>query len=127
MMMRCHRVKVVLGVAALLLFAGCAGPQPLYNYENYSSSYYDNVKAPSEETALELQQSMEKAIEAAGESRSGRVPPGMYANLGYIYLKGGAPAKAIEMFNKEKETYPEATQFMDRMIQKVELAEGGSR
>lgn len=127
MMMRCHRVKVVLGVAALLLFAGCATQQPLYNYEDYSSSYYDNVKAPSDETALKLQQSMEKAIEAAGESRSGRVPPGMYANLGYIYLKGGASAKAIEMFNKEKETYPEATQFMDRMIQKVELAEGGSR
>lgn len=127
MMVRCHRVKAVLGVAALLLFAGCAGPTPLYNYEDYSSSYYDSVKTPGDETMLQLQQSMEKAIDAAGESRSGRVPPGMYANLGYIYLKGGASAKAIEMFNKEKETYPEATQFMDRMIQKVELAEGGSR
>jgi hypothetical protein len=127
MIVRCHRVKAVLGVAALLLFAGCAGPTPLYNYEDYSSSYYDSVKTPGDETMLQLQQSMEKAIDAAGESRSGRVPPGMYANLGYIYLKGGASARAIEMFNKEKETYPEATQFMDRMIQKVELAERGSR
>jgi len=125
--MRCHRVKMVLGVAALLLFAGCASQPPLYNYQDYSSSYYDNVKTPGEETALNLQQSMEKAIEAAGESRSGRVPPGMYANLGYIYLKGGASAKAIQMFNKEKETYPEATHFMDRVIQKVELAERGSK
>jgi hypothetical protein len=119
--------KAVMGVAALLFFAGCTTQPPLYNYEDYSSSYYDSVKQPGDEAALKLQQSMEQAIEAAGESRSGRVPPGMYANLGYIYLKGGASAKAIEMFNREKETYPEATQFMDRVIQKVELAEGGSK
>lgn len=126
-MLRSNMVKVVPGVAALLLFSACSAQPPLYNYEDYSSRYYVHVKEPSDETALNLQKSMEEAIEAAGESRSGRVPPGMYANLGYIYLKGGQSAKAIEMFNREKQAYPEATQFMDRVIQKAELAEGGSK
>lgn len=127
MIARCHLVKLVPGVAALLLFSACSTQAPLYNYEDYSNSYYVHVKEPSDETALNLQKSMENAIEAAGKSRSGRVPPGMYANLGYLYLKGGQSARAIEMFNREKETYPEATQFMDRVIQKAELADRGSK
>ena len=126
-MARPHGLKLLTCVAALLLLAGCAGQPPLYEYGDYSSSYYDNVRTPGDDTALSLQQSMEEAIEAAGESRSGRVPPGMYANLGYIYLKAGATARAIELFNKEKQTYPEAAQFMDRVIQKAELAEGRSK
>ena len=59
----------------------------------------------------------------AVNSRSARVAPGMYANLGYIYLKGGNTSKAIESFNKEKAIYPESAHFMDRMIKKIEVAE----
>ncbi|HUU73574.1 MAG TPA: DUF4810 domain-containing protein [Burkholderiales bacterium] len=126
-MVRCHWAKEIVAIAALLFFAGCTTQPSLYNYEDYSSSYYNSVKTPGDETKLKLQQSMEKAIETAGESRSGRVPPGMYANLGYLYLKQGESAKAIEMFNREKTVYPEATQFMDRVIQKAELVESDSK
>jgi len=126
-MVRCHWAKEIVAIAAPLFFAGCTTQPSLYNYEDYSSSYYNSVKTPGDETKLKLQQSMEKAIETAGESRSGRVPPGMYANLGYLYLKQGESAKAIEMFNREKTVYPEATQFMDRVIQKAELVESDSK
>ena len=74
-------------------------PKPLYNYGEYSESYYQSKK---ELTA----------------------DPGMYANHGYIYLKGGKTDKAVESFNKEKEIYPESAHFMDRMIKKIEVAEG---
>jgi len=97
---------------------------PLYNYIDYSESYYAYKKDMSTESLLTLQQSMEKAIEIAGQSSSGRVPPGMYANVGYIYLKSGKYQEAIVSFTKEKNIYPEAAHFMDRMIKKVELTEG---
>ncbi|QOY53481.1 DUF4810 domain-containing protein [Candidatus Sulfurimonas baltica] len=103
---------------------GCAQPKVLYNYGDYSDSYYANKKNMSDESTLKLQQSMEQAIEKAGESISGRVPPGMYANLGYMYLKSGNPNGAISNFKKEKSVYPESARFMDRMIKKVELVEG---
>ncbi|WP_324170873.1 DUF4810 domain-containing protein [Sulfurimonas sp.] len=106
------------------IISGCGQPKPLYTYGNYSSSYYESKKDVDTDTALELQKSIEYAIENANESRSGRVAPGMYANLGYIYLKGGKTDKAIENFNKEKSIYPESAHFMDRMIKKIELAEG---
>lgn len=118
---------ISLGILIILSFiiSGCSNqPKPLYTYGNYSESYYASKKDVSADTALELQKSIEFAIENAGESRSGRVAPGMYANLGYIYLKGGKTDKAIESFKKEKSIYPESAHFMDRMIKKIEVSEG---
>lgn len=114
-----------LAVPAIVLITGCASqPTQLYNYENYSDSYYDYKKNPSDESALEYQKAVELTIENAKESTSGRVPPGMYANLGYIYLKSGKSKEAIDNFTKEKALYPESAHFMDRMIKKVEAAQG---
>jgi hypothetical protein len=114
-------------IFSVSLLSGCVQPQPLYNYSDYNESYYHYKKDMSEESTLKLQKSIEEAIDKAGESRSGRVPPGMYANLGYIYLKGGNPKGAVLNFEKEKTTYPESAHFMDRIIAKVELAEGASK
>lgn len=120
--------KNMIGFAAsamiIFLMSGCAQPKPLYTYGNYSESYYNAKKNVGTESALELQKSIEYSIENTENSRSGRVAPGMYANLGYIYLKAGKTDKAIENFNKEKFIYPESAHFMDRMINKIEVTEG---
>ncbi|QOY55254.1 DUF4810 domain-containing protein [Candidatus Sulfurimonas marisnigri] len=119
------KIKVLFPIAVAFSIVGCVQqPQALYNYGDYSDSYYANKKNMSDESTLKLQQSMEQAIEKAGESISGRVPPGMYANLGYMYLKSGNPNGAISNFKKEKSVYPESARFMDRIIKKVELVEG---
>lgn len=118
-------IKVMVAIVVAFIASGCAPKtQPLYNYNDYSESYYAYKKDVSEESALKLQMSIEKAIEEVGESRSGRVPPGMYANLGYLYLKAGSSKEAIASFETEKSIYPESAHFMDRIIKKVELAEG---
>lgn len=115
-------------LSAILLMAGCASqPKALYMYGDYSSRYYMSKKEPTQQSALELQKSIEYAIENAGQSSSNRVAPGMYANLGYIYLKSGNNQKAIENFEKEKAAYPESTHFMNRMIQKIKVSEGANK
>lgn len=119
---------LLLSVSAVLLLSACSsGPKPLYNYGDYSEDYYAAKKNVSEESALKLQQSIEYAIENASESSSGRVAPGMYANLGYIYLKNGKNLEAILYFEKEKSIYPESAHFMDRMIKKVQVLQGDSK
>jgi hypothetical protein len=118
------RKRVLTLVFGVLIVSGCAQPKPLYNYNDYSDNYYTFKKDASEESTLNLQSSIELAIEEPEKSRSGRVPPGMYANLGYLYLKGGSPQQAVASFEKEKSIYPESAHFMDRMIKKVELVEG---
>lgn len=115
-------------VSALFLLTACSGqPKPLYNYENYSDSYYEAKKSMSDESTLALQKSIQMTLENASESSSGRVPPGMYANLGYIYLKNAKSKEAIENFEKEKLIYPESAHFMNRMIKKVQVAQGANK
>ena len=120
------RKKIVLSIIGIcLLFSGCANTsKPLYNYGNYNETYYAYKKNLNKESMVALQMSIEEAIKNAGESSSGRVPPGMYANLGYIYLKSGENSKAIANFEKEKQLYPEASHFMDRIIKKSKLSQG---
>lgn len=114
-----------LAATVTFLMSGCsASPKPLYNYGDYSQSYYGLKKEPSAQSALEYQKALEYCIENADDSSSGRVPPGMYANLGYLYLKAGQNDKAKENFIKEKTSYPEAIHFMNRMIQKIDALEG---
>lgn len=119
---------LLLSMSAVLLLSACSGgPKPLYNYGDYSEDYYGAKKNMSEESALKLQQSIEYSIENASESSSRRVAPGMYANLGYIYLKSGKNLEAISYFEKEKSLYPESAHFMDRMIKKVQVLQGDSK
>jgi hypothetical protein len=117
--------KTAAALALGLLMAGCTKqPSTLYNYGDYSQSYYAYKQDPDAKTLLAMQQAIQKAIADAGDSISKRVPPGMYANLGYIYLKQGNPKEAISNFELEKKLYPESAHFMDRMIEKVKMAEG---
>lgn len=115
-------MAALLGLA--LLAAGCTKQPTLYNYGAYSESYYVYKQDPDAKTLLAMQQAIEKAIADSGDSISRRVPPGMYANLGYIYLKQGNSKEAIHDFEMEKKLYPESAHFMDRMIKKVKMAEG---
>jgi len=120
---RAQFVKYAAFGLLVVFMSACSSHKELYNYGDYSENYYGVKKSPTPESELEYQKSIEEAIANASESRSGRVPPGMYANLGYFYLKGGNRAKAIENFTLEKSIYPEATFFMDKMINKVKAME----
>jgi hypothetical protein len=118
-------LQLTLFTFLLALVTGCSTHNTaLYNYADYSENYYAYKKNPSTESQLELQKAIELAIENAQDSQSGRVAPGLYANLGYIYLKEGKNKLALENFKKEKALYPESARFMDRMIKKVEMLEG---
>jgi len=114
-------------VSSLVLFAlfltACSQTKPLYYYGEYSEAYYASEKELSHESQLQLQQAIEEAIQNAPEGTSGRVAPGLYANLGYLNLKMGKNKKAIENFQQEKALYPESAKFMDRMILKIQKME----
>jgi len=120
--------SIISAISALLIAAaitGCAAkPQTLYNYGGYSHTYYQLKKENSPEQLVALQEEIVKLIQSKNNSTTGRVPPGIYANLGYIYLQQGDPNKAVENFKMEMEIYPESKQFMEIMINKVETAEG---
>ena len=49
-----------------------------------------------------------------------RVPPGTYAELGYLELQAGNESAAKDYFLKEKAIWPEAAGYMDRMIAAID-------
>ena len=63
--MKNNTIISLLAVTAIgFVMSGCgAQPKPLYTYGNYSESYYASKKDVGADTALELQKSIEYAIE----------------------------------------------------------------
>lgn len=114
-----------LSVMALLI-SGCSGKKPMYEYSNYSQSYYQLKQTGDAESTSNWKTSLEESIEKSN-ALAIRVPPGIYANLGYLYLKVNDIQKAISFFKAEKALYPESGVFMDNLIKKAELMKEGRK
>ena len=68
------------------------------------------------EVALSLH-SYEKIIAEQKESR-GVVPPGIYADYGYLLMENGKASEAKAMFAKEIELYPESEVFIGSIMKR---------
>ncbi len=98
----------------------------MYEYSNYSETYYQLKQTGDAENTAKWKTSLEESIEKSN-ARAIRVPPGIYANLGYLYLKVNDTQKAISFFEAEKTLYPEAGVFMDNLIKKAKLIQEGRK
>lgn len=113
------KIKLISLFAFAILLSGCAATQkPMYQYGDYSESFYALKRDAVDENALKWKSSLEKIITQSSE-QSLRVPPGVYANLGFIHLKAHENNKAVEYFELEKKIYPEAEVFMNNLIKKA--------
>lgn len=105
-------MRLVLVAAAMLALSGCATPA-LYEWGGYEQFLYDSYKDPSKVEAMRV--GIETQIASSAQSGQ-RVAPGLYAELGTLYLQAGSSDKAIEMYAKEREAWPESKGLMDAMI-----------
>jgi hypothetical protein len=104
----------LLAVAATL--AGCAAPG-LYQWGGYEDALYAGYKDVTKMEALRVR--LETHITDM-ETRKQRVAPGLYAELGTLYLQAGNSAKAIQNYTREREAWPESRGLMTAMIQNLE-------
>jgi len=114
-----NKLLVLSAVVTALILSGCATNDKLYDYGDYTETYYDLKKETTEENIVEWKEELE-SIRNDSQDDKKRVPPGISANLGYLSLQQQNYAKAIEYFSYEKSIYPESTAFMNRLIQKAE-------
>ena len=114
--------KLYLGVFFIVLCClaatGCT-PQKMYYFGDYSKTLYSLEKNQDEESLLKHKQGLETII-SESETRNLPVPPGIYAELGYINLKSNNSKEAIRLFQAESQLYPESRHLMDRLIQSAE-------
>ncbi|MFH1975666.1 MAG: DUF4810 domain-containing protein [Pseudomonadota bacterium] len=102
-----------------IFLSGCAA-QRMYNWGDYSNTLYQSKKHPSDKSDLSHLQELEKIIEESMKDNL-RIPPGVYAELGYIYFRQNKRDLAINNFKMEKELYPESTLLMDRLEKAAKL------
>ncbi len=102
-------------VILLPLFLGCSHGGR-YDWGSYEDSLYRHYRHPTR--VADFSERLARTI-VRGEER-GLVPPGVYAEYGYVqYVLGDKPS-AISYYEKEKAMWPESAFFMDKMIAMVE-------
>ena len=91
--------------------AGCVTNHQRYAWGSYDPSLYAYYKDPTK--AAEFAESLAAIISTAD---SHQIPPGIYAEYGYLQLQEGKNSAAVELFKQEETHWPESKVFMDRMI-----------
>lgn len=103
--------KYLVLVLAILTVTGCA-PKTRYNWHSYDDVLYQHYKNPTESEAF-----VEALKDVVDEGdASGRIPPGMYAEYGYVLYEQGKISDAIVYFQKESDKWPESKIFMTKVI-----------
>jgi hypothetical protein len=108
------RFLIILFASSLI--AGCAAPS-LYQWGDYESMLYSGYKDPANLEVMKVK--LEEHIAALESSRQ-KVAPGLYAELGTLYLQAGDPDQAVAMYSREREAWPESKGLMDAMIKNLE-------
>lgn len=102
---------------AAALVTGCAGSGSIYEWGGYQPALNDYTKTGD---TAQFETAILDTI-AKGEEK-GRVPPGVYAELGFLLFNTNRPAEAVIFFQREKEAFPESAILMDRLILGAERA-----
>ena len=111
------RGSKLIGLAVVgALTTGCVTPG-LYQWGGYEQALYTSYKDPTK--VENLRQNLEAHI-AATEQGKQIVAPGLYAELGTLYLQSGDLDKAKTYYARERDAWPESRVLMTSLIQAVE-------
>ena len=103
-----------IGLVATFCFTSCA-TKTLYSWENYDNTSYNYLKNSDEKSTQALIKTYQKLIEKQTGTRQ-VVPPGVYADYGFILLQADKIEDGKKMLQKEIELYPESKVFIERIL-----------
>jgi hypothetical protein len=106
-------MRLIYAALCVLAVSGCASNKNLYEWGGYDSVLYNSYKDPT--TIVDNMHKLELHIQKLEQGKQ-KVPPGLYADLGTMYLQAGDKEKAKANFMKERNTWPESAGLMDALI-----------
>ena len=98
-----------------MLLGACAKPRTHYywgNYSEFSKKYY--TRYDRDLYIRDLLSIINKRFKRKV------IPPGLYAEYGYLLLQSGDITQARVYFNLEKKHWPESTPLMDSLINETD-------
>lgn len=101
-----------LAVATSLI--GCGGPS-LFYWGDFEQGLYERyvTEQPAQADAYLLE------TIADAEQQHQKVPPGAFADYGFLLFKRGDRNGAIAYFEKEKKAFPESSALMTKLIDRI--------
>jgi hypothetical protein len=103
--------KYLLVLFLLFSFIGC-GAHSRYNWSDYDTKMYKHYKNPAERE--DFVRSLKEILDNA--EPEGKVPPGIYAEYGFVMYEEGNTQQAIIYYQKEATKWPESRAFMTKLI-----------
>jgi hypothetical protein len=97
----------------------CTVQKSLYTWDQYEVTSYNYVKNSDEKSTQALIETYQTIIEYQKGSR-GVVPPGVYADYGFVLLQKDKTEEGRAMLLKEVNLYPESKTFIDRILKIIE-------
>jgi hypothetical protein len=107
--------KLLVLFIPVALLSSCAVNKPLYSWNKYDITTYNYLKKNDEKSTQEIIKNYELIIAKQKGTRQ-TVPPGIYADYGYVLLQSGRIEEGNAMLEKEIALYPESKIFIDRII-----------
>lgn len=115
-------VKLMLAAAlSVAALCGCQSTKPLYHYGSYQTNVYEHFKN-EDSSVTEQIDALEKTISETNRNKL-QVGPGIYAHLGFLYLQSGQRDTGLGYLQKEKQLYPESTQFIDFLLKNAKAGQ----
>jgi hypothetical protein len=111
--------KIIYFSISLFLLCSCISQQKLYSWGKYQTTSYNYLKNNDEKSTQELIKTYQVIIAKQSGTRN-VVPPGIYADYGFLLLQLNKTTEGKEMLLKEIALYPESKVFIDRILKKLE-------
>jgi hypothetical protein len=102
------------------IFSGCVTPlSPTgYYWGNYSRTLYEYTKTPTDSTRQAHENTLKGIINTVDQGR-GKVPPGIFTELGKMNMDRGNFTEARKYFELEATHYPESALLVKTLMAKV--------
>lgn len=111
--------KNIIILFSVILLTSCSLQKPLYTWSNYPITSYNYLKNSDDKSTQELIKTYQIIIEKQKGSRE-VVPPGIYADYGFILLQANKTAEGKAMLLNEIALYPESKVFIERILKMTE-------
>ncbi len=102
----------------ILLIACAPQKKRLYSWGHYDEASYYYLKNKDERSTQVLLESYKNIIEKQTGIR-GIVPPGIYADYGFLLIQLKRTVEGKAMLQKEVELFPESKVFIDRILKTI--------
>lgn len=111
--------KLFIAVVVAMTLGSCSTTKTLYSWYNYEDATYQYNKKRTDELKVKVLEQYKKLTDKQKGVR-GVVPPGLYAEYGYMLYMSGKKEEGLSFLKQEIALYPESDKYISRIIKQLE-------